>query len=148
MNAARSRAIVFLGSSLADLKAFPVAARRRAGFQLDLVQAGHDPDDWKPMQGMTGRGGSTRYDSVWAAIAATPAEAENMKLRARLMMALRDHIEQQGLTQAAAAKLFGVTQPRISDLMRGRIDLFAIDTLVNMLSAAGMQVDVRIGNAA
>lgn len=52
MNAARSRAIVFLGTSLADLRAFPPAARQRAGYQLDLVQAGRDPDDWKPMQGI------------------------------------------------------------------------------------------------
>jgi predicted XRE-type DNA-binding protein len=89
-----------------------------------------------------------RYDSVWDAIAATPGEAENMKIRSRLMMALRDHIEQQGLTQASAARLLGVTQPRISDLMRGRIDLFAIDTLINMLHAAGLQVELRIGKAA
>ncbi|MBS4048546.1 MAG: XRE family transcriptional regulator [Alphaproteobacteria bacterium] len=88
------------------------------------------------------------FGSVWDAIAATPAEAENMKIRSRLMMALRDHIEQQGLTQADAARLLGVTQPRISDLMRGRIDLFAIDTLVNMLHAAGLQVELRIGKAA
>ncbi|MCW0232943.1 MAG: XRE family transcriptional regulator [Ferrovibrio sp.] len=90
----------------------------------------------------------TGYDSVWDAIAATPGEAENMKIRSRLMMALREHIEQLDLTQAQAAKLLGVTQPRISDLMRGRIDLFAIDTLVNMLGAAGLQVDLRIGKAA
>jgi predicted XRE-type DNA-binding protein len=89
-----------------------------------------------------------QFESVWDAIAATPGEAENMKIRSRLMMALRDHIEQQGLTQAGAARLLGVTQPRISDLMRGRIDLFAIDTLINMLHTAGLQVDVRIGKAA
>ena len=93
---------------------------------------------------MTGR----TYESVWSAIEATPASAENMKLRSMLMTALRDHIVQQGLTQSRAAKLLGVTQPRISDLMRGRIDLFAIDTLVNMLSAAGLHVEMRIGKAA
>jgi predicted XRE-type DNA-binding protein len=89
-----------------------------------------------------------RYESVWDAIEASPAEAENMKLRSRLMTALRDHIAEQGLTQAQAAKRLGVTQPRISGLMRGRIDLFAIDTLVNMLGKAGLQVDLRIGKAA
>ncbi|PJI42113.1 type II toxin-antitoxin system RelE/ParE family toxin [Ferrovibrio sp.] len=52
MNAARRRAIRFLGTSLDDLRAFPPAARQRAGYQLDLVQAGRDPDDWKPMQGI------------------------------------------------------------------------------------------------
>lgn len=71
-----------------------------------------------------------------------------MKIRARLMLALREHIAASGLTQGQAARLLGVTQPRISDLMRGRIDLFAIDTLVNMLGAAGLQVDLRIGRAA
>jgi phage-related protein len=49
MNAARSRAIVFVATSLADLKAFPTVARQQAGYQLDRVQAGRDPDDWKPM---------------------------------------------------------------------------------------------------
>lgn len=88
------------------------------------------------------------YASVWDAIEASPGEAENMKIRSRLMMALRDHIEQQGLTQAGAARLLGVTQPRISDLMRGRIDLFAIDTLINMLHAAGLLVELRIAKAA
>ncbi len=49
MNAARSRTVVFLATSLADLRSFPALARQRAGYQLDLVQAGRDPDDWKPM---------------------------------------------------------------------------------------------------
>ena len=49
MNAARSRAIVFIATSLADLKEFPAVARQQAGYQLDRVQAGRDPDDWKPM---------------------------------------------------------------------------------------------------
>lgn len=90
-----------------------------------------------------------QFASVWDAIEATPAEAENMKLRAALMTALRDHIEGQGLTQAQAARLLGVTQPRVSDLMRGKIDLFAIDTLVNMLGAAGLHVEMQVtGKAA
>jgi predicted XRE-type DNA-binding protein len=82
---------------------------------------------------MTGQ----RFDSVWDAIENTPAEAENMKLRSALMMTLKDHIDRNGLTQAQAAKLFGVTQPRVSDLMRGKINLFGLDTLVNMLATAG-----------
>jgi predicted XRE-type DNA-binding protein len=69
-----------------------------------------------------------------------------MKLRAALMMAVQDYIERKGLSQAGAAKLFGVTQPRISDLMRGKIDLFSIDTLVNLASAAGLQVEMKIGS--
>ncbi len=88
-----------------------------------------------------------RYESVWDAIGEDSATAENLKIRAALMRKLVDHIAAAGLTQAAAAKRLGVTQPRISDLSRGKIDLFSIDSLVNMLSAAGMHVDVRVKKA-
>lgn len=88
-----------------------------------------------------------RFANVWDAIESDPATAENMKMRSRLMMALSDHIERGGLSQAQAAKLFNVTQPRISDLTRGKIELFSIDTLVNMLAAAGLHVDMRIARA-
>jgi predicted XRE-type DNA-binding protein len=88
-----------------------------------------------------------RFDSIWDAIE-TPAEAENMKLRAKLMRAIISHIERRELSQAAAAKLMGVTQPRISDLVRGKIDLFSMDMLINMASAAGLHVDLRIARVA
>jgi len=84
-----------------------------------------------------------RFASVWDAIEDTPAQAENMKLRSALMMALKDLIAQAGLSQSQAAKKFGVTQPRISDLMRGKIDLFSSDMLVNMLAIAGLHVELR-----
>ena len=89
-----------------------------------------------------------RFASVWDAIESDPGQAENMKLRSRLMMALRDHIAQEGLSQAAAAKLFGVTQPLVSDLVRGKIDLFSLDTLVNMLAAAGLHIELQVARAA
>jgi predicted XRE-type DNA-binding protein len=85
-----------------------------------------------------------RFSSVWDAIEDTPAQAENMKLRSVLVVALRDHIEHAGLSQSEAAKLFGVTQPRISDLIRGKIELFGLDTLVNMIAAAGLHVEMRV----
>jgi predicted XRE-type DNA-binding protein len=91
---------------------------------------------------------ASHIKSVWDAIEDNPVQAENMKLRSSLMIALQQHIKTQGLTQAQAAKLFGVTQPRISDLTRGKIDLFAIDTLVNMLASAGLHVEMRIDSAA
>lgn len=69
-------------------------------------------------------------------------EAEHLKIRSTMMARLRELISQRGLTQADAAALFGVTQPRISDLVRGKIDLFSIDTLVDMLSHAGVRVKV------
>ena len=86
------------------------------------------------------------FTSVWDAIEATPAE--NMKLRSTLMMALEQHIRTKGWTQAEAARRLGVTQPRVSDLLRGKINLFALDTLVNMLVAAGLHVEVRVLDAA
>jgi len=89
-----------------------------------------------------------RFTSVWDAIEDTPAQAENMRLRSALMMALKDHIAEHGLTQSQAAKLFDVTQPRVSDLMRGKIDLFGLDTLVNMLSAAGLHIEMHVIKAA
>jgi predicted XRE-type DNA-binding protein len=91
---------------------------------------------------------TTKFASVWDAIEDTPALAENMKLRSSLMLALKEYIVKEGLTQSEAAKKFGVTQPRISDLLRGKIDLFAIDTLVNMLATAGISIELRVGKAA
>ena len=91
---------------------------------------------------------SKRFASVWDAIEDTPEEAENMKLRSALMVALKDHIGRTGLSQAQAAKVFGVTQPRVSDLMRGKINLFGLDALVNMAAAAGLHVEMRITQTA
>jgi predicted XRE-type DNA-binding protein len=67
-------------------------------------------------------------------------EAENLRVRADLMITLSKLIEDRGLTQAQAAKLLGVTQPRISDLKRGKIQLFRIDSLIEMLGHAGVHV--------
>jgi predicted XRE-type DNA-binding protein len=86
--------------------------------------------------------------SVWDAIEDTPDEAENMKLRSSLMMALKEQITRQAWTQAEAAARFGVTQPRVSDLMRGKINLFALDALVNMAVAAGLHIEMRVSEAA
>ncbi len=67
-------------------------------------------------------------------------EAEYLKLRAELMVNLQKVITARGVKQAEAAELLGVTQPRVSDLMRGRIDLFSIDTLIDMLARLGIRV--------
>lgn len=77
-----------------------------------------------------------------------PDEAEHLRIRSVLMATLRQVIQDRGLTQARAATLFGVTQPRISDLVRGKIDLFSIDTLVDMLARAGFQVKLRVAQVA
>jgi predicted XRE-type DNA-binding protein len=89
-----------------------------------------------------------RFASVWDAIEDTPAEAENLKLRSALMVALKAHLTRSKLTQAQIAKLFGVTQPRVSDLLRGKINVFGLDALVNMAAAAGLRVKISIREAA
>jgi predicted XRE-type DNA-binding protein len=89
-----------------------------------------------------------RFASVWDAIEETPEKAENMKLRSSLMMALKAHLERSGMSQAQIAKLFSVTQPRVSDLLRGRIDLFGLDALVNMATIAGLRVKLTVRKAA
>ena len=89
-----------------------------------------------------------RFASVWDAIEDTPEEAENMKLRSVLMTALKNHLTRTEMSQTQAAKLFGVTQPRVSDLMRGKINLFGLDALVNMATAAGLHIEMRVLEAA
>jgi predicted XRE-type DNA-binding protein len=89
-----------------------------------------------------------RFASVWDAIEDTPEEAENMKLRSVLMTALKNHLTRTEMSQAQAAKLLGVTQPRVSDLMRGKINLFGLDALVNMATAAGLHIEMRVLEAA
>lgn len=87
---------------------------------------------------------ANRFASVWDAIENTPQEAASMKARSSLMMELTAVIQERGMTQAEAAELFGVTQPRVSDLMRGKINLFSLDTLMDMASTAGMSPVVKV----
>jgi predicted XRE-type DNA-binding protein len=70
-------------------------------------------------------------------------EAEHLRIRSALMATLRQILQNKKLTQVEAAELFDVSQPRVSDLVRGKIELFSIDTLVDMLARAGVRVDVR-----
>ncbi|MGD0872383.1 MAG: helix-turn-helix transcriptional regulator [Bryobacteraceae bacterium] len=83
-------------------------------------------------------------ENVFADCGFPPAEAENLRIRAKMMMALTGYIQEGKITQSRAAGIMGVSQPRISDLLRGKIGLFTIDTLVNMVTAAGLKVDVDI----
>jgi predicted XRE-type DNA-binding protein len=77
-----------------------------------------------------------------------PKEAGNLKVRAMLMSEIEKYIRARRLTQKEAAERFDVTQPRISDLMRGKIGLFSVDTLITMLTDAGLTVDVRVKRSA
>ena len=88
------------------------------------------------------------YENVWDALEPDPAKRENLKLRSLLMSAVTRHIKREGLTQAQAAKLFGVTQPCISNLIHGKIDLFGLDMLVRIATAAGLRVTMRVKKAA
>lgn len=99
---------------------------------------------------MTSRKRSIRKTSgnVFADLGFGPEEAEHLRIRSTLMGALRQVIEDRQWTQVRAAELLGVTQPRISDLVRGRIDRFSIDTLVDLLARAGLQVELRVARVA
>ena len=91
---------------------------------------------------------STQFGSVWDAIEQTPAQAENMKLRSSLMIALTEYMTAEGLSQEQAANRFGVTPSHIADLTVGRIELLTIDSLVSMLAAAGLHVELHVAKAA
>jgi predicted XRE-type DNA-binding protein len=82
--------------------------------------------------------------NVFEDLGFAPEEAENLKIRSTLMGSIRTIIECEELTQTRAAELFGVSQPRISDLVRGKIELFSIDALVNMLASGGHHVEVSV----
>ncbi|MFM8467632.1 MAG: helix-turn-helix domain-containing protein [Oxalobacteraceae bacterium] len=89
-----------------------------------------------------------RYDTIWDAVEDSAEQAENMRLRASLMMALERYVTRNGMSQEQAATLLGVSQPRISNLMRGKISLFSLDMLVNMVAAAGLHVEMKISETA
>jgi predicted XRE-type DNA-binding protein len=84
------------------------------------------------------------FKSVWDAIEATPLEAANMRAKSTLLMALQHWLDQTTGTQKAAATHLGITQPRLSDLKRGRIDLFSLDTLLNMAEQAGLAPTIKL----
>jgi len=84
------------------------------------------------------------YASVWDAIADTPEEAANLRVRADLIREITAIVKESGWTQAEAANQCGITQPRINDLLRGRISRFSLDALVNIATALGRRVHVEL----
>ena len=80
--------------------------------------------------------------NVFLDLGFSPAEAEYLLLRSRLMLMVAEVLQTRNLTQAQAAKLFGVSQPRVSDVVRGRVARFTIDALVEMLARAGIRLDI------
>ncbi len=89
-----------------------------------------------------------RDADVFRDLGFTPAEAQNLRIRSAMMRALVSFIRTNKLTQARTANLLGISQPRVSDLMRGKINLFSIDNLVTLLAAAGLRVDLKVNKAA
>ncbi|TAK89846.1 MAG: XRE family transcriptional regulator [Burkholderiaceae bacterium] len=84
------------------------------------------------------------YESVWDALADTPEQAANLRARAELMEKIADLVHANDWTQAEAAAHCGVTQPRINDLLRGRVSRFSLDALVNIATALGCRVRVDL----
>lgn len=87
------------------------------------------------------------FENVWDALADTTEEAANLTLRSDLMMKIETIVKENGWTQAEAAKRCGVTQPRMNDLLRGRISRFSLDALVNIASSLGRKVRVSLEDA-
>jgi predicted XRE-type DNA-binding protein len=84
------------------------------------------------------------FDNVFDALAETPAEAANMSVRADLLLQIREHVRGWGLPQEQAAARLGLTRPRLNDLLRGKIDKFSIDALVNVAAAAGLKPHIQL----
>ncbi|CAH0357204.1 XRE family transcriptional regulator [Sphingobium sp. AR-3-1] len=88
------------------------------------------------------------FDSVFDALADTPAEAANMKARSELLSALKSRIRTWDMPQEAAAARLGITRPRLNDLLRGKLGKFSLDALVNLATASGLTLEIRIAEAA
>ena len=85
-----------------------------------------------------------RFTSVWDAIEDDPVRVENLKLRSALMIEIAERIKEQGLTQTQAAKILQITQPRVSALLKGKINEFRLDSLIDMAHRLGMQVSINV----
>ena len=85
-------------------------------------------------------------DNVFRDIGFPEGEADNLLLRAELMSQVREVA--RGYTQQEAAKILGITQPRLNQLLNGKISLFSLDALVNMLAKAGLRVSMTVKKAA
>lgn len=88
--------------------------------------------------------GIDQFDSVWDALADTPEQAANLRARAELMQKIAAIVQDQGWTQIEAARRCGVTQPRMNDLLRGRVSRFSLDALVNIVTAIGCRVHLEL----
>ncbi|HEY5381788.1 MAG TPA: helix-turn-helix transcriptional regulator [Acidobacteriaceae bacterium] len=85
-----------------------------------------------------------RFDSVWDALGFSTEESANLEAKSDLMIQIRELIRSRKWTQVTAAKHCGVSQPRINDLLRGRIDKFSIDALVNIAAHLGQKIHIQL----
>ena len=88
------------------------------------------------------------FDDVWDAIEDTPQAAASMRLRSKLLIVIEQEVQSWGFTQAKAAEKLSVTQPRLNDLLRGKVDKFSLDALVDLSSRAGLSVKLDFARAA
>lgn len=88
------------------------------------------------------------FTNVWDALEDTPAEAANMSMRSHIMIAIEQRVRKWDVTQAEAARRLGITQPRLNDLLRGKITNFSLDTLINLAAQAGLSVRLDVADAA
>ena len=86
--------------------------------------------------------------NVFLDIGFSPEEAQNLQLRSELMSRIERFVKRSGMTQTEAARALGVTQPRLNAFLKGKIDQFSLDALVNMLGHAGMRVELKVKKAA
>lgn len=87
------------------------------------------------------------FANVWDALSDTPEEAASLKARARLMREISAVVTRGGWTQAEAGRRCGLTQPRMSDLMRGRVSRFSLDALVDIAARLGLRVTLAVAPA-
>ena len=142
--------IVRTAEAVYILHAFQKKTQQTAKHDLDLVATGLGGEP--PQTNLSLWGGVAmerqvdvqEFANVWDALTDTPEESANMTMRADLLIALQQKIAEWGLTQVEAAKKLGVTQPRLSDLLRGRIEKFSLDMLINLALQAGLSVRLEI----
>jgi predicted XRE-type DNA-binding protein len=88
--------------------------------------------------------GKTYYESIWDAIEDDPVRQENFKLRSELMIAISETIKERGMKQQDVAELLHITQPRVSALLKGKLDEFRLDTLVDLAHRLGLHVSINV----
>jgi len=88
------------------------------------------------------------FANVWDALEDDPEQAATMTMRSDVMAAINDTVRDWNTTQARAARRLGITQPRLNDLLRGKINKFSLDTLMTLATRAGLKVKIQVRAAA